>query len=308
MSVGNNPPFNQGDSVIGVVYVSAYLCFTNLFFFSVGYHLFGKDVESLHIPESPRGSKTSQSMHHGLPPKSKINDLMGSVAVLSPKNFSRDHLVKSVDASRVGSVRASVVMERLSSASVGHVAADGKISQNSTSPMGSGMVVDSDGQLVDASKKQRVSFWSTVAWIVGQVKFVLTSLLSPANTAFLAAAAVPLGLINLGAALGRLDIKSLISFKVISGICICRLVLMPVLGIVAVELLVEYGVIDRSDKILRFVLMLEACMPTASSTVYFTQMWHPKGEANAIAGGIFASFLYNMPLLLFFLHSLCQSF
>ncbi|KAI9348508.1 hypothetical protein BDR26DRAFT_701757 [Obelidium mucronatum] len=212
----------------------------------------------------------------------------------------------------------------------------GSMSEKGGSPTASQPLVYPDGQqIVDDNQQQdRITVWGTVLWLFIQFQFIVTSLLSPANTAtivaliiasipalrgifkqsnpqgpeaplsflfevlqFLGNGAVPLGLMNLGAALGRLDIQSLISFRVIFGITLCRLVVMPILGIVAVEMLVGYGVLDASDKMLRFVLMLEACMPTASSTVYFTQMWHPKGEANAIAGVILVEYCLAFVLL-----------
>ncbi|ORY45918.1 hypothetical protein BCR33DRAFT_715943 [Rhizoclosmatium globosum] len=140
----------------------------------------------------------------------------------------------------------------------------------------------------------KVTCWTVLKWLWMQIQFALTSLLSPANTATIVGlfvASIP--------ALKGLFVKPqnhfliealqflgggarLVSPKIIIGISLCRLVVMP--------LLVSGGVIDADDKMFRFVLMLEACMPTASSTVYFTQMWHPKGEADAIAGVILVQY------------------
>ncbi|KAJ3331734.1 Protein M3 [Blyttiomyces sp. JEL0837] len=111
---------------------------------------------------------------------------------------------------------------------------------------------------------------------------------------FIGAAAVPMGLVNLGAALGRLTWKGLLPYPIILSITTARLLIMPVLGIVLVQVLVNAGVLDEKDKMLRFVLMLETTVPTASSTVFFTQMWHPKGEATAIAGVILVQYAAAM--------------
>ncbi|KAJ3111861.1 Protein M3 [Physocladia obscura] len=73
---------------------------------------------------------------------------------------------------------------------------------------------------------------------------------------FLGNAAVPLGLLNLGAALGRLDVKNLISSKIIFAITFCRLIAMPLIGISIVQLLVSKGIIDENAKMFRFVLMV----------------------------------------------------
>ncbi|KAJ3208774.1 Protein M3 [Entophlyctis luteolus] len=245
--------------------------------------------------------------------KVKINDMMGSTAVLSPSNFhSRDHLIATQSDIGVDAAGELATRQNTSDAAV-------KEPTNSVSSVSS------------ASPTKWKKYWKSIIRAVIGFQSVVSSLLSPANTAtiiglifanivvirnafvsageggsepplsflleaiqFLGNAAVPLGLMNLGAALGRLNVERFIPFKIIFGISVCRLVIMPAIGIAFIELLISKGVIPADAKMLRFVLMfntespqkLEACMPTASSTVYFTQMWHPKGEANAIAGVI----------------------
>ncbi|KAJ3088722.1 Protein M3 [Quaeritorhiza haematococci] len=106
------------------------------------------------------------------------------------------------------------------------------------------------------------------------LKFILETL------AFVGAAAVPVGIMNLGAALGRLTFKSLLPFRIIAAVTLCRLIIIPVIGVTLTQVLTYYTpLIDPADKVLRFVLMFEACVPTASSAVYFTQYWNPTGEA-----------------------------
>ncbi|KAJ3386062.1 Protein M3 [Entophlyctis sp. JEL0112] len=308
LSVGNGPPFQAGDSTFGVFLVSAYLCFTNLFFFSAGYSLFGEDMKALAKTETFRASLENGSFQHAednSTEKVKINDMMGSTAVLSPSNFhSRDHLIATQSDIGVDAAGELATRQNTSDAAV-------KEPTNSVSSVSS------------ASPTKWKKYWKSIIRAVIGFQSVVSSLLSPANTAtiiglifanivvirnafvsageggsepplsflleaiqFLGNAAVPLGLMNLGAALGRLNVERFIPFKIIFGISVCRLVIMPAIGIAFIELLVSKGVIPADAKMLRFVLMLEACMPTASSTVYFTQMWHPKGEANAIAGVI----------------------
>lgn len=75
---------------------------------------------------------------------------------------------------------------------------------------------------------------------------------------FLGQFAVPIGLLNLGAALGRLSVKTFFSWKVILSIAFSRLVLLPVIGITLVQVLTYHAsLIDPNDKMLRFVLMLQ---------------------------------------------------
>ncbi|KAJ3128403.1 Protein M3 [Physocladia obscura] len=96
-------------------------------------------------------------------------------------------------------------------------------------------------------------------------------------------AGVPIGLLNVGSALGRLEFKKFAPIRVITGIALCRLIVMPILGVVLVQVLVSHGIIDGNDKMMQFVMMMEASIPTASTTVYLTQFWHPRGEADAMA-------------------------
>ncbi|KAJ3347566.1 Protein M3 [Entophlyctis luteolus] len=317
LSVGNGPPFQAGDGTFGVFLVSAYLCFTNLFFFSAGYSLFGEDMKALAKTETFRASLENGSFQHAednSTEKVKINDMMGSTAVLSPSNFhSRDHLIATQSDIGVDAAGELATRQNTSDAAV-------KEPTNSVSSVSS------------ASPTKWKKYWKSIIRAVIGFQSVVSSLLSPANTAtiiglifanivvirnafvsageggsepplsflleaiqFLGNAAVPLGLMNLGAALGRLNVERFIPFKIIFGISVCRLVIMPAIGIAFIELLVSKGVIPADAKMLRFVLMLEACMPTASSTVYFTQMWHPKGEANAIAGVILVEWPLKVP-------------
>jgi hypothetical protein len=53
-------------------------------------------------------------------------------------------------------------------------------------------------------------------------------------------------------------------------------------------------------------IQLEMCVPTASSAVFFTQLWHPTGDATNVAGVVliqcmffvfFISFSNNLPFL-----------
>ncbi|KAI9360813.1 auxin efflux carrier, partial [Zopfochytrium polystomum] len=93
------------------------------------------------------------------------------------------------------------------------------------------------------------------------------------------ATAVPFSLLNLGAALGRLNFGTMLPARVIAAITFARLVVMPAIGI---------G-------------LLEACVPTGSSTVFFTQLWHPQGEANMISSVIIVEYTCALVSLTFWL-------
>lgn len=85
----------------------------------------------------------------------------------------------------------------------------------------------------------------------------LAFLMDAAN--FIGAASVPLGLICLGSALARLNVPrnqwKTLPLGAISWLAIGKIIIMPVLGVLIVEGLVNTGFIPREDKVLRFVCM-----------------------------------------------------
>ncbi|KAF8603189.1 auxin efflux carrier [Ceratobasidium sp. AG-I] len=103
---------------------------------------------------------------------------------------------------------------------------------------------------------------------------------------FVGGASIPLGLICLGSALARLQAPRPISRAPLGAIftfSILKMVLGPVFGVLIVEGLTRQGVIDRNDKVLRFVCMYFAGTPTATTQVYFTQVYSPDGSATHIS-------------------------
>ncbi|KAF7983571.1 hypothetical protein HWV62_21168 [Athelia sp. TMB] len=79
------------------------------------------------------------------------------------------------------------------------------------------------------------------------------------TTTFIGAASVPLGLISLGSALARLKVPSgqwgQLPLGAIGGLAVGKVLITPVLGVLICEGLTNVGVIDRDDKVLRFVCM-----------------------------------------------------
>ena len=79
------------------------------------------------------------------------------------------------------------------------------------------------------------------------------------TASFIGAASVPLGLICLGSALARLKIPrgqwSKLPLGAIGGLAVGKLLIMPVLGVLICQSLTNVGVIDKEDKVLRFVCM-----------------------------------------------------
>jgi predicted permease len=75
---------------------------------------------------------------------------------------------------------------------------------------------------------------------------------------FLGSFAVPLGLINLGSALGRIRIKNLLPLRYILSVVVAKLFIIPAIGIVIAQLLTfRTSLIRPDDKILRFIFMFQ---------------------------------------------------
>lgn len=77
---------------------------------------------------------------------------------------------------------------------------------------------------------------------------------------FIGNASVPLGLICLGSALARLNVPrgnewGKLPIGAIGGLAVCKMILMPVIGVLICRGLVGVGVIDKEDKVLQFVCM-----------------------------------------------------
>ncbi|ORX98697.1 hypothetical protein K493DRAFT_406491, partial [Basidiobolus meristosporus CBS 931.73] len=97
------------------------------------------------------------------------------------------------------------------------------------------------------------------------------------------AAYVPLALVNLGAALARMDFVA-VPFGVSLLFALTKLVLTPAIGISFVLLLVRVAkIIDADDKPLIFLAMFASCVPTATTIMVLTQFYSPDGEAKEIA-------------------------
>ncbi|KAK0200040.1 auxin efflux carrier [Desarmillaria ectypa] len=108
---------------------------------------------------------------------------------------------------------------------------------------------------------------------------------------FMGAASVPLGLICLGSALARLDVPRSqwphLPLGAIFSLAIGRMLLMPVLGVLVCEGLVNAGVISRDDKVLQFF----SCLPTATTQVFVTQVYSGTGSAEHLSAFLIPQYI-----------------
>ncbi|KAJ3358012.1 Protein M3 [Entophlyctis luteolus] len=246
LTVANNAPFSDGDSAKGVAYVAAFIFFANLFLFTVGFESLGKDFK------------------HMLPPVSQ-----NEVEIVTPKSLTSSNIdaetvqVEIHDDERfdkqkfLASLKHWVLM-----------------------CLNPNMVATVVGLFVTLIPALRNLFYDGNTASTQPLGFLFNALELVGN------GAVAIGLLNVGSALGRLQFKNFAPTRVILGITLSRLILMPVIGIVVTQALARNGIIDANDKMMQFVIMLECATPTASTVVYMTQYWHPRGEADAIASVI----------------------
>ncbi|KAG8898087.1 Protein M3, partial [Tulasnella sp. 403] len=104
---------------------------------------------------------------------------------------------------------------------------------------------------------------------------------------FIGAASVPLGLVCLGSALARLTVPkpwTRLPLGAIGVFTFVKLFFMPVLGVLLCKLFTErLGILDKDDKVLRFVCIFFSSVPTATTQVLLTQIYSPDGNAEHLS-------------------------
>ena len=301
LSIGNSEPFNNGDQAIGIAYISAFLLLTNLYFFTVGLSSIGSDIQVLMQEEKEKDRMELDS----------VGSSGAMVQVLHQRSTVSSSLPVSIPANEIDIQDDEGNDLRLTTVSL---LGSSNSNSSSTSPW------------KELREKARVYFSSPTAQLWIQCIFspcntsvilgLIVALSPPLKELFvtfppatsiqqqpplsflmeamglLANCSVVLGIVNLGAALGSLEIKQFLGWRLVGGIAFARLLIFPIFGI-SFTLIIQNCTlwIPETDLMLRFVIMLEAVVPTASSTVYFTQYWHPKGEAQEISGVVLVQYL-----------------
>ncbi|KAK9374176.1 auxin efflux carrier [Lipomyces chichibuensis] len=95
---------------------------------------------------------------------------------------------------------------------------------------------------------------------------------------FIGQAAVPMGLMLLGALIGRLQITKLPKgfWKVMVATTLLKLVVMPIIALAWTQRLRESGLIPKDNLILVFVYAVSSAVPSATSQVYLTTFFAPE--------------------------------
>ncbi|KAJ3376097.1 Protein M3 [Allomyces arbusculus] len=331
LTVGNNPPFRQGDAALGIAFVTLFLVPLNVTLFAFGSAAFQADMKHLINNEEEVLGEEPQVFVE--PPKSDEFD-DGELDTLNGRGRSKKRL--SIESPATASRRYSPSLgpaepirpdlddpysipldaleppqlNRKPSISVS-VSGVSFASQRAASPM----PISTRSAQPPAWRRNVARIWSNpivqtltmppnfalvlgllVALIPG-VKSVLVPVAGSTSvpplaviydtTTFLGNGAMPLSMCLFGAALTTIDPDWRAAPVGVRWaavwLVLYRLLFLPVAGIALVEGMVSWGWIDVEAKMLRFVLMMQACVPTAQMCLILTQYFHPRGESKEVA-------------------------
>ncbi len=121
--------------------------------------------------------------------------------------------------------------------------------------------------------------------IVGVSTFALPQFILEASR-LIGNATIPLALIVVGSILAQRDLKKTISFKTIFALVFCRLILIPSLTLLFIN------IFDNLPKILGAIIVLQAAMPSASTTPILTRRFG--GDSQLAASGVFFTTLFSI--------------
>lgn len=322
LSIGNSEPFKDGDSMQGIAYISAFLLLTNLYFFIIGLASIGQDIQVLIQEEKDREQQLELSSinSNATPPSLAIannvralyqrpqhinnsessqgSDTINNVIVVQDEPATADEDLRLSSKSLLSKPHLKQLQKKVSGWKPSLLEFESIRLYLKTpsaqlwmqcifSPCNIAIVA---GLVVTLTPSLKALFIKSPPAYSIQDQPPLSFLME--SMVLVASCSVVLGIVNLGAALGSLEVKQFIGWRIAGSIAFTRLLLIPVIGI-GMTLLVSATTtwIPESDPMLRFVIMLEAVVPTASSTVYFTQYWHPKGEAQEISGVVLVQYL-----------------
>ncbi|KAJ3158371.1 Protein M3 [Geranomyces michiganensis] len=289
LSVCESYPFKSGDSVKAVAYVSAYLLLSNLSTFTVMYRQIGKDfvgADKAALAADGVTGVPATTAHEELA-LDQQGTMNGSGSMpYSPAAEAREHGRRGA---RFG-IRGRAIWKgptrvswRLSETQLFWLKAFANPCTISTLL---GLIIAVSNPLRNLFLPRDPNAPAPILTHEPPLHFVFEEL------AFIGGSAVPLSVLNLGAALGRLSGSNMLPLRVSAAVAASRLLVLPCIGVGLVQLLVmKTNLIDERDFVLRFVLMFQSCVPTASATVYLTQMWSPTGAAHEIASVILLSYV-----------------
>ncbi|KXS11956.1 hypothetical protein M427DRAFT_147465 [Gonapodya prolifera JEL478] len=343
LAIGDQPPFNRGDGQLGVAYGSLYLLLFSMFIFTLGRRLVEmdwrdaeaedasavgaadqavdkKDLEKQQTPSTaPMITRSPTTL--SLPPPSITR--ARSLSLPRPRrtsiNIIRPDAVDSVPAPMVVTeVGTALVDDTVQVEVVENIRGRSRLTTELylfiTRFFSPGVVAIILGIILSLTPLRGWFLYtqgcSTTGTPTSGSSVVDCGAEPPLNwlfgiMEFWAAAALPVGLVNLGAALGQVRLtpaatppqrggpKSLfplfsiptlpLSWSLLLSVVVARLLVMPAIGYPLVQLAGVIGAVPWEEKILRFILLVDSAVPTANLVVALTQLASPTGDASQIA-------------------------
>ncbi|KAI9146384.1 auxin efflux carrier [Paraphysoderma sedebokerense] len=320
-TVASQPIFSKNKDPIseGVAYVSIFMALFNVSMFSFGTRLIARDFKKKDkIQEPPENGAAEEHGDSNLIEVHELNPLDSEHQGSTQKATTNDHdniRSRNSSASSPLSVDQPQSSERLPSSdipitarcppefisrffsklSTKHSPTLRKFSRSPlftilTSPPNLGIWI---GLIVGLSPLKKLFIYDPENSTTEPVLLFLYDI-----TVFFGAAAVPLSMTAFGGALTTVqsDLSILKRQKglltVLITLVIFRLILLPTIAISLVQGYVWWGFVPREEKMLRFVLMLEGCVPTAQLCILLTQLHSPTGESTEIATVMLAQYIF----------------
>lgn len=142
---------------------------------------------------------------------------------------------------------------------------------------------------------------ATVALVLGLIAGIISLklprfILEASN--LIGNATIPLALIVVGSMLARNNYKRGTSFKILFTLAFCRLIIMPVLAILFIN------IFDNLPNMLKVIIVLQAAMPSASTTPILVKRFG--GDAELAASGVFFTTLFSIITVPFFISLVLQ--
>ncbi|MCQ9207784.1 MAG: AEC family transporter [Omnitrophica bacterium] len=121
--------------------------------------------------------------------------------------------------------------------------------------------------------------------IVGVSSFKIPQVILEASK-IIGNASIPLALIVIGSILAQTNVKKAVSYRTISTLVFCRLILVPGLVVLAIN------IFDGLPRMLSAIIVLQAAMPSASTTPILTKRFG--GDSELAASGVFFTTLLSI--------------
>jgi len=348
LTIGDYPPFQPGDAMVGVGYVSIYTTLASSLMFTIGDYLIRSDYEGaaarkpmvasaeLNGHDSDARPLLLQQQHHAV-----AADGDGTVELAPLEADLHEPAAVAADGSHVtnGDAPKYHLQARGSSAAMLLPREDAHAPEanadDDAHSQSSGHDADLENGAVSAAVPSGKSHYRlpAIPWpawlrepyqrtsakcapvtrvlrklvtppniavlcglVIGSIPAVRELLLPPSATGsarsqaplkflydtltMLGNAAVPLGLMNLGASLAKLKMGGPLSRKLVAIVTVTRLLVMPAIGLGIVYLLADIIKVPQlvESPMLQFVLVMETCVPTATFVLILSQLHGSDGR------------------------------